>query len=99
MTVEVSYPSSGWSSVHEALGEIRGIPGELQTFVTSLFDELDQTIDGIFVQELSDRQKEHQVEREALQCQIDRLISLTAELTQTVTEQKQLNGQRNRNGR
>ncbi len=99
MTAETSNPSTGWNSIQDAFAEIRSIPGELENYVANLFDELDQTIDGFFVQELNDRHKEHQAEREAIQCQIDRLISLTSELTQTVTEQKQINGLRNRNGR
>lgn len=99
MSVESPNPSAGWSCVRDALKEIQGFPGELHAYVANMFDELDQAIGGFLTQELVNCHREHQAEREAIQCQIDRLASLTAELTQTVTEQKQFNGQRNRNGR
>jgi hypothetical protein len=90
--------SSGWSCASEALADIRAYPGGLQTFVLGVFDQLDGLTDELLARELARQQVQRQAERDVLQGQIDRLASVAAELAEAVAEQKEMAGQKNRNG-
>jgi hypothetical protein len=87
--------STGWKCAREALAEVRAYPSGLQTFVSSMFDQLDGLTDRLLAHELAG----HQAEQNALRDQIDRLASVAAELTEAVAEQKQLVARKNGDGR
>ena len=66
----------------EALAEIRACPGELQTFVSGVFDQLDSLTNQLLRHELTRRQAQRQAERESVQGQIDRLAAVAAQLAE-----------------
>jgi hypothetical protein len=99
MPVESSNQSGDWNSAREALAEMRACPGELQTFILSVFDQLDSLASELLAHELAGQQAQRQAGSEALQNQIDRLASVAAELSKAVAEQKALVGQIKGNGR
>ncbi len=86
MAIESSNQSDGGTCAREALAEIRTCTGELQTFLTDVFDRLDHLADTLLAQELSCQHDE----RETFQAQIDRLALVANELTAAVAEQKRL---------
>lgn len=89
MPVEsLSSPSGGWSSVQEALAEIRACPDELQGFLTSVFERLSELTDQLLAHEVTCQQTQRHDEQDALQSQIDGLAATVAELARAVTEQQ-----------
>ena len=86
MPVESSGQPGKWNCVSEALAEIRACPGELKTFISGVFDQLDSLTDQLRRYEISRRQAEGQ----AVQGQIDRLSAVAAQLAETMAEQKRL---------
>ena len=96
MPVESSNQSGGWNCTRAALAEIRACPGELQTFVSGMFNQLDGLTDDLLARELTRQQVQRQAEREALQGQIDQLASVAAELAEALAGQNELAGRKNR---
>ncbi len=94
MSVVCSDRLQGWNCVSDALAEIRTCPDELQRFVAEAFDQLDGLTDELLVHESADRQIQRQVEREALQTQIDQLASVVAELTESMGGRKDASSRR-----
>jgi hypothetical protein len=90
MRPELPNQPAGWNGVRNALAETRTGLGELQTYITGMFDRLD----GLADERLGSRSAQQcaldHAEQEKLKEQIDRLASLAAELAQSVAEQKQL---------
>jgi hypothetical protein len=89
MSAELSDQPVGWDCARRALTEIRECPGEVQTLVLGVFDQLDKFVEEFVAQERVRQQSQRQLEREALQDQVDRLATVVAELVASVTEQKQ----------
>jgi hypothetical protein len=90
MSVDPSNESGGWSCVRDALAEIRAYPDTVQTFVSSVLDQLSRMTDELLARDLAQHKAHSQSEREALRNQIDRLASVVAELAETVSEERQL---------
>jgi hypothetical protein len=90
MSVESTSQPGGWNCASEALAEIQACPGQVQTFVSRMFDDLGSTTDALLAGELARQQSRRQAEREALEEQIDRLTAAASKLAETVAEQKQL---------
>ena len=90
MHPELPNQPAGWNGVRNALAETRTGLGELQTYITGMFDRLD----GLADERLGSRSAQHcavdHAEQEAFKEQIDRLASLAAELAESVAEQKRL---------
>jgi hypothetical protein len=97
MPVESSSQPGKWNCAREALAEIRACPGELQTFVSGVFDQLDGLTNQLLRHERTLRQTQRQAERESVQGEIDRLSAVAAQLAEMMAEQKQLAGQKPRN--
>jgi hypothetical protein len=86
MSVESSSRSGGWNNAREALTEIRASPGQLQTFVASLFDQLGSLTSELLARELARQRTQRRTDHEALQEQIDRLAAAVAQLADTAAE-------------
>ena len=94
MSVECSDQPHGWNCAAEALAEIRACPDKLRRFVAEVFDQLDGLTDELLARESADRQFQRQVEREALEAQIDQLASVVAELAESMGGRKDANGRK-----
>jgi hypothetical protein len=90
MSVESTSQPSGWNCASEALADMQACPGQMQTFVSRMLDELGSTTDALLAGEVARQEARRKAEREALAGQIDRLTAAAAELAETVAEQKQL---------
>ena len=90
MSVDSYNQLDGWNCVQDALVEIGSSSHELQEFVADLFDQLGRSTDELLLGELSRQRAEHQAERDAFEGHIERFAALTAELADTVAEQKKL---------
>ena len=82
MSVESSSQPGRWNCAKEALAEIRACPGELQTFVSGVFDQLDSLTNQLLRQELTRRQAQRQAERDSVQGEVDRLAAVAAQLAE-----------------
>ena len=92
MPVESSSRPGKCNCAKEALAEIRACPGELQTFVSGVFDQLDSLTNQLLRHELTRRQAQH----ESVQGEVDRLAAVAAQLAETMAEQKQSAGRKPR---
>jgi hypothetical protein len=92
MPLESSHQSGGVDCVRSALAEIRAYPGELQAFVSGMLEQWDDFAEKLRTCELARQQALRHSECESLQKQIDRLEALTAQLADTVAEQKRSTG-------
>jgi hypothetical protein len=99
MSADSSSQPAGWDRAKEALADIRACPGEVQSFVASLFDHLGGLTDELLAHEIARHDLQRQAERDALQAQIDRLAAVAAQLAKTVALQEQLVGHANGDGR
>lgn len=86
MSAESPNSSTRWDCAKQALAEIRACPGELQTFVTGLFEEFGKLVDELLAHELGRQQIHRTMETERLQDQIDRLAAVVASLAGTVPD-------------
>ena len=93
MRAELPNQPAGWNCVRDALAEIRTGHGELQTYISGMFDRLDGLAGEALDSKIAQDCAVGHAEQEALQEQIDRLASLAAELAQSVADQKQLSTQ------
>jgi hypothetical protein len=94
MSFESSNQLGGWDCARDALAEIASFHDELKILFTGLFDQMGQLNNELLVQEVASQRTEHQVERDALQGQVDRLAAIAAELSGVVAEQKKTQGNR-----
>jgi predicted TPR repeat methyltransferase len=98
MSVESTRQASGWDCASQALAEIRACPGELEAFVSGLFDEFGKLVDDLLVHELAQDQAQPKKETAAMQEQIDRLAAMVADLAGSVAGQSKPAGRPARNG-
>jgi hypothetical protein len=78
----------GWECAKRALTEIQECPGEVQSLVLGVFDQLERFVEEFNVQERARQQTQRHAECEALQSQIDSLTAMVAELTDTVAKER-----------
>ena len=84
MSAKLSDQSAGSDCARKALTEIRACPGEVQSLVSGVFDQIDKLVEEFLAREVARQRSQGQAEREALQGQIDRLASVAADLARSV---------------
>jgi hypothetical protein len=89
MSVELPNQSVDGDPARSALADIRACHGELQAFVTGVFDQIDRLADSLLAREIVCQQARHQAEHEAVQRQIDQISSVAAELAKSLAEEKE----------
>ena len=97
MPVESSSQSGRWNCARDALAEIRACPGELQTFVSDVFDQLESSANQLLKYERARRQAQRHAERDSVQGEIDRLSVVATQLAELMAEQQQLAGRKSGN--
>jgi hypothetical protein len=83
-------PSESTSSLREALEDVRACENELQTFLSDMFDRIERLAQSSVVTEPPKAGDEAALKPEAMQCQIEQLAALAAELAASVAEQKKM---------
>jgi hypothetical protein len=94
MPTDLLHASNCRENALNALGEIRACYSDLHTFVAGVFDRLDTVVEELRSEISAHESTKWQQEQSTLQIQIDRLSLLTADLAQSVAEQKHLTAER-----
>jgi hypothetical protein len=84
MSAELLNPSVCQEDALNALIEIRACHDELQTFLSSTFDRLDELVDRLRIEHASQRRAKRQMEPGSLHDQIGLLARIAAELAESV---------------